>query len=699
MPRPISKNQQYVSGLDGLRTIAVAVVVLYHLHIPGFVGGLLGVGVFFTLSGYLITGNLMRSWDTKGHLSLGTFWLRRFRRLMPAVIIALIATLILAAALTRDKLTDRFWEALSSLFYVNNWHTIFQEKSYWDNFGGPSPLSHMWSLSVEEQFYLIWPLLLLGLLFVTRSRTGALAGSFLLTIASFAWMWIVASPGMDNTRAYEGTDTRAGGLLLGACLAIWLSSRRAAGKSTQPAVKIANLFGFIGLAGIAALVFFVEQESMFLYHGGLILLTVATALAIFAVLHPASIWSAVLGFGPIRWLGERSYGIYLWHMPVIAFMPQTWLEQHKLLGSAITIGVSVALAALSWTLVEDPIRRNGVIPPIKAWLRSRKADREVGDTSGAASRGIIRHPFPAYIASGATVILAAVVAIGATPISVTPSNAQQGAGTGQGGHRAMELNPAERPANAGAAGAAGGAKKPDANPQAQGQDKGKAKASASSLTSCKKVVHVGDSTSIGMFSTDQVEDPKNTAFETYVKYGASEVVDSVFGARATTEGWQSPDGSQNYPSAVDSVKELLPSASGPDTCWVIATGVNDAANIAAGATMESPERIRTMMDLLRDQKVLWPTATTNTNEGYYAKSNMETFNQALRDAQKDYPNLRIYDWASEAKPEWFALDDYAHYGANGNTQRAQRFAAALAKAYPKDKDGQPSDELIVNSGL
>ena len=105
------------------------------------------------------------------------------------------------------------------------------------------------------------------------------------------------------------------------------------------------------------------------------------------------------------------------------------------------------------------------------------------------------------------------------------------------------------------------------------------------------------------------------------------------------------------------------------------------------------------MDLLRDQKVLWPTATTNTNEGYYAKSNMETFNQALRDAQKDYPNLRIYDWASEAKPEWFALDDYAHYGANGNTQRAQRFAAALAKAYPKDKDGQPSDELIVNSGL
>ena len=143
MPRPINKNQRYVSGLDGLRTIAVAVVVLYHLHVPGFVGGLMGVGVFFTLSGYLITANLMRSWDKKGNLTLRTFWLRRFRRLMPAVIVTLIATLILAAALTRDKLTERFWEALSALFYVNNWHTIFQEKSYWDNFcllyTSPSP--------------------------------------------------------------------------------------------------------------------------------------------------------------------------------------------------------------------------------------------------------------------------------------------------------------------------------------------------------------------------------------------------------------------------------------------------------------------------------------------------------------------------------------------------------------------------------
>ena len=121
MPRPINKNHRYVSGLDGLRTLAVAAVLLYHLSVPGFVGGLLGVGVFFTLSGYLITTNLMRSWDERGSLGLSTFWLRRFRRLMPAVILTLSAVLILTAALKRKDLGTTFWEALSSLFYVNNW--------------------------------------------------------------------------------------------------------------------------------------------------------------------------------------------------------------------------------------------------------------------------------------------------------------------------------------------------------------------------------------------------------------------------------------------------------------------------------------------------------------------------------------------------------------------------------------------------
>lgn len=696
MPRPINKNHRYVSGLDGLRALAVAVVVLYHLNVPGFVGGLLGVGVFFTLSGYLITTNLMRSWDKRGNLGLKTFWLRRFRRLMPAVILTLIAVLILTAALEKQNLKQHGLEALSSLFYVNNWHMIFQEKSYFDNFGGPSPLSHMWSLSVEEQFYLVWPILLLVLLFVLRSRFAVTLATLAIAVGSFVLMWFIADPVMDNTRAYEGTDTRAGGLLVGAALAIWLSSRAYKGKQTKPDLKFANAFGLIGVAGIVALVVMLPQESIFLYQGGLVLLSVASLLAIFSVLHEGTVWSKVFGWGPIRWIGERSYGIYLWHMPVIAFMPQAWLEEHKLWATLITVAVSVAIAALSWSLVEDPIRKHGVIPPIREWLRSRRANRELGVTDAQPSP--FTRPFPAFFATGAAVVLAAIVAVGATPVFVNPTQTAAAAG---GVPPAMELDSGDK----GAATAAGGGQG-SANVNGSEAADGGAVASAAGKNKkagqmwCERVVHVGDSTSIGMFATDQVNTPEDSAFNTYVEYGAKEVVDSVFGARSTTEGWDAPDGSASYPSAIDSVNELKARVPAEGTCWVVATGVNDAANISAGASLGHRERIDEMMELLgKDAKVLWPMVTTNTDSGHYARSNMEIFNDALRETTEDYPNLRLYDWPSEVDYNWFGVDDYAHYGSEGNTQRAHRFAAALAKAFPAEKNGEPSEEKILTSGL
>lgn len=695
MPRPINKNHRYVSGLDGLRALAVTVVVLYHLGVPGFVGGLLGVGVFFTLSGYLITTNLMRSWDKRGNLGLKTFWLRRFRRLMPAVLLTLLAVLILTAALEKQNLKQHSLEALSSLLYVNNWHMIFQEKSYFDNFGGPSPLSHMWSLSVEEQFYLVWPLLLLVLLFVLRSRFVVMLATLAITAGSFALMWFIADPTMDNTRAYEGTDTRAGGLLVGAALAIWLSSRAFKGKQTKPDLAFANLFGLIGVAGIVALVLLVPQESMFLYQGGLILLSVASLLAIFSVLHDGTIWSKIFGWTPIRWIGERSYGIYLWHMPVIAFMPQAWMEANKLWASLITVVVSVAIAALSWSLVEDPIRKHGVIPPIREWLRSRKANRELGEASAHQSR--FARPFPVFFATGAAVVLAAIVAVGATPVFVNPTQTAAAAG---GIPATMELDSSDKDA-AVAAGDGQGAAQAD-GAEGAGGDSGATPGSNKKAGQmwCERVVHVGDSTSIGMFATDQVNAPEDSAFNTYVEYGAKDVVDSVFGARSTTEGWNAPDGSASYPSAIDSVTQLKEQVPAEGTCWVIATGVNDAANISAGATLNHRERIDQMMDLLgKDAKVLWPMVTTNTDGGHYARANMEIFNNALRDATADYPNLRLYDWPSECDYSWFGVDDYAHYGPEGNSQRAHRFAAALAKAFPAEKNGEPSDEKVLTSGL
>ncbi|WP_414120989.1 acyltransferase family protein [Corynebacterium nuruki] len=668
MPRPVDKGTTYVPGLDGLRTLAVAAVILYHLNVSGVPGGLLGVGVFFTLSGYLITANLMRSRDRRGNFGLKTFWLRRFRRLAPAMIVTVIAVLILTTTLDRGAFTDRAGEALSTLFYVNNWHAVLSETSYFDNFAGPGPLDHMWSLSVEEQFYLVWPLVLLALMFLLRNRRGLVAvATVALAVASFALMWVLADPASDTTRVYEGTDTRAGGLLLGAALAVWLSARRSAGRSTEVSRPAAAVLGLVGVAEILALVILVDRDSMFLYHGGIALLTVAAGCAILAVLRIDGLWSRIFGCLPMRWLGERSYGIYLWHMPVIAFLPAGWLTDHLIASAVITVGISVILAALSWTLFEDPIRRHGVVTPVKNWLAQWRHDRAVP----VAAQGRLRR----YAGAGAGVVMTAVLAIGAPAVLADPDGATATA-SGKGG------------------GAAGqGMELEDRGPAVA--DPAATPADGTALMSCTRVIHVGDSTSLGIFNPDMLPDPADVGENRYLEHGAGEVVTSVFGGRNTTEGFE------DYPSAVDSVAELLGQGQPDGTCWVIATGVNDAANISAGATYDEEQRIRMMLDQLTGQRVMWSNTKTRLDTGHWDNANMVTFNEVLARVTKDYPDVVVWDWASEVSDhmDWFLDGDDVHYNAEGNAARGRLFAAALANAFPADGDtGQPGGR-IVHSGL
>lgn len=681
MPKPVDKGTTYVPGLDGLRTLAVAVVILYHLDVGGVPGGLLGVGVFFTLSGYLITANLMRSWDRRGNLGLKTFWLRRFRRLAPAMIATVVATLILTAALDRGALTERAGEALSTLFYINNWHTIFAGTSYFDNFGGPGPLDHMWSLSVEEQFYLVWPLLLLLLLAVLRGRrTLVVGGTLVLALASFVLMWVLAGSGTDNTRAYEGTDTRAGGLLLGAALAVWLSARRTAGKSTEPNRYAAAVLGLIGVVGIVALVVLVDQEDMFLYHGGVLLLTLAACCAILAVLRPGGIWSVIFGFLPMRWLGERSYGIYLWHMPVIAFLPDSWLTGHRVLSELLVTGVAVALSALSWRYFEDPIRRHGVVGPVKAWfgeLTSRRA--AVAAASETPSATVVAHPgarIRSYAGAGAAVVLSAVIAIGAPSVVADPHGTPAGGSAGTGGKMELDGDTA-------------------GTTTATGADPATRNADGVTQMACTRVIHVGDSTSLGIFNPDMLPDPADIGDNQYLQHGARDVVKSVFGGRNTTEGFE------DYPSAVDSVAELLGQGEPEGTCWVIATGVNDAANISAGANYDEETRIRMMLDQLKGQRVMWSTAKTRLNTGHWNDANMVKFNDVLRSVTKEYPTVVVWDWASEVAKhmDWFLDGDDVHYNAEGNAARGRLFAAALAQAFPAGGPAEVPGGTVVTSGL
>lgn len=670
MPKPLHGSTHYVPALDGLRALAVFLVIAYHLNVPAFRGGLLGVGVFFTLSGYLITLGLMSSQLRHGTMRLSSFWFRRFRRLIPAMLTTVAAVIVISSALEPDLLSTRGWEALSSVFYVNNWHNIATGTSYFDRFEGPGPLDHMWSLSIEEQFYLVWPLLLWALLKVLRKPRLVAAATVLLAAASYLLMATLATPGVDPTRIYEGTDTRAGGLLLGAALAIVVATRRHEHKRESFGPIVSFLFGAVGIGGIVALSVMIGQNDLALYRGGILALNLATVCALIAVLPPKGPWPALLGCAPLRWLGERSYGIYLWHMPAIYFLPDEWLRDQPVKAGALAVVISVLLAAVSWSAFENPIRRDGVVAP---W----RARRE--------------RPLTAWrpVTVGSTITLAATVAIGA-PAALTDSGARGG-----GAAPAMTLDD-----GAGRATATTSAPPSSSNSETV-EASSWVDAPEDTPMSCSEVYHVGDSTSIGMFDAAQLPESALTASERYLERGAGAVEPSVFGARATTVGWEG-DGVV-FPSALQSVQELLAAGVDDGACWVIATGVNDAANADAArdygydTTGEIETNIRTMVELLDGYRVLWPTAATgNPSNPYYANSNMEEFNASLRKVAAEHHNVVVFDWAKEAREnqDWFLAGDEVHYNAYGNDQRAKRFADALATAFPK---GVEVTEIPLNA--
>ena len=262
------KHTTYMPGLDGLRTFAVLAVILYHLNVPYISGGFLGVDVFFVLSGYLITGILIREWTKTGTIDLKRFYIARFRRLLPALVLMLSLVMTYVTLFDRSLLETVRQDSLAALSYVNNWWYIFHEVSYFESFGKPSPLQNLWSLSIEEQFYAVWPLILLvGLAF--RKRLLQFVAALLLVSA--AWMAFRYVPEADPSRVYYGTDTRLFGLLMGAMLAFgW---RPDTFKAVIPNIgrHILNVAGAISLIGIVGIIVTVNAYDAFLYYGGFLL--------------------------------------------------------------------------------------------------------------------------------------------------------------------------------------------------------------------------------------------------------------------------------------------------------------------------------------------------------------------------------------------------------------------------------------------
>jgi peptidoglycan/LPS O-acetylase OafA/YrhL len=368
---------RYMPGLDGLRAFAVTGVLLYHAELDWIPGGFMGVDVFFVISGYLITSLLLAEHRNRSHIGLSQFYLRRARRLLPALFLVLGVTSLFAVVFLPDEVTKLRGDVVAALGYGTNWWQIFRNVSYFEASGRPPMLQHLWSLAVEEQFYLIWPLLLAGMLKLWHGRRKPMLLTTLVMIAiSIALMvGISVSRGYpidaDPSRVYYGTDTRAFTLLIGAVLAmVWAPWRLS--KRTPPGGRLVlDALGLVGLVGLTYMFLEVSEFSPDLYRGGFVVTALLAALVIAVTVHPAADLSRFfLGLKPMRWIGERSYGLYLWHWPVYMITrPQLDIGITGLPNLALRLSVTVALAELSYRYVEQPIRQGA----LGRWFTSMRA--------------------------------------------------------------------------------------------------------------------------------------------------------------------------------------------------------------------------------------------------------------------------------------------------------------------------------------
>lgn len=374
----MGKKRRYIKGLDGIRAIAVIMVLAYHLKLALFKSGFLGVTVFFVLSGYLITGILISEVEEEGTIDLKNFWLRRIRRLVPAVMSMAVVIIFVSAVVNRIIFTKGCKDFLASVLGFNNWWQIFNKVSYFEAAGVPSPFTHCWSLAIETQFYLIYPLILLGIYKLVKSRGEGRANrgllfagvTLLLALISVILMIVLFDPQQDASRVYYGTDTRAFSLLFGALLAI-LWEYRMVPRRLSASV---NMFlGSVSFAVLLVMTIAINGSSNFWYRGGQFFGTILTVLMVYAVSGRKTWLSRFLSNPVLKWMGDRSYSIYLWHYPIILLISKGIKASWWI--TLIEIVLSVVLAELSYRFIETPIR-HGIIGEYLNILRSRPKSRQ-----------------------------------------------------------------------------------------------------------------------------------------------------------------------------------------------------------------------------------------------------------------------------------------------------------------------------------
>ena len=349
------RSKQYVTGIDGVRTVAVLGVIICHLLPTTLPGGYLGVPLFLLISGYFVTLQLVRQMDQTGGIQLTKFYLKRLRRLYPVLIVMLTVTTAYITLFARDLLHNIKSTIATNLLWVYNWWEIGHGQSYFDRFNGESPFTHLWTLGVEAQFYFLWPLILFMLFLILRKRSKIKWTVFILAAASAVEMALLFDPQNIN-RVYYGTDTRAFSLLLGSWLALCWPIDRLNASLTTHAARILDGVG-IGALLITLLGFFtLPGQSSWTYRGGMFFYSLIGMLLIATVVHPGSHMNRWLTNPFFTWIGQRSYGIYVYQLPVMVFYERVVeIGRHPVINALVECLLILAISELSYRLVEQPL--------------------------------------------------------------------------------------------------------------------------------------------------------------------------------------------------------------------------------------------------------------------------------------------------------------------------------------------------------
>lgn len=618
------KKKRYIKGLDGIRTIAVIAVILYHLSPFRFQGGFLGVPIFFVVSGYLITDLLFQEFQQNQTIDIKGFYIRRVKRLYPGLVAMVLSTAAYITLFARDLTANLKAVIATNFTYVYNWYQISHHESYFDKFGNQSPFTHLWSLSIEGQFYLFWPLFILVMIKVFKKKQPIIDTILIMVLVSALEMAFMYHAGSDPSRVYYGTDTRMFSILLGAGLAVvWPSTALKEKLRRKPRI-ILDVVGLAAFVLVGLMFMKMTGENELVYRGGMFFFSLASMILTAVVVHPGADWGRWLDNPVFRYVGSRSYGIYLYQYPVMIFYEAKVrnIAAHPVLHGVIEVAIIMVISELSYRFLEVPLKRFD-------YSRTKSVIREFckPDSRYGWKRAFAAVPLLVFVLAAAG--------------SFMPQSASASGSSNDDSELAKVISSNQKKA---AANNSGSRKKDSALSSSASSDSSKSSSSSSGNGG-------SDDTSGNAPIALSAEEQKKAQSMQVTCVGDSVMADASAKMQEIFPNMYVDAKVGRQVAEIIPILQSLASSGKLAQTILISEGTNGPY---------TDDTMKQVMQIAGKRHVYWINVFVPTRRW------QDQVNQQLKDDARKYSNLTVIDWYSYCKdhPDWF-YDDHVHPNPNG----------------------------------